>query len=125
MEIIKTKINHEDSRGVIRDILIGIDIDAVTLLTAKAGSVRGNHYHKQSDQYLYIVSGRLTCAAQDRENPIETKEVEGGDLVINKAWEKHAFKAIEDSTLLSLTKGPRKGEDYEKDIFRLDKPILE
>lgn len=124
MEIIKTKINSQDERGVIRDILIGVDVDAVTLLTQKAGTVRGNHFHKQSDQYLYVVSGKLTAAAQKDDGPIETAEIKEGDIVVNPAGEKHAFKAIEDSVLLSLTKGPRQGKDYEKDVFRLEKPII-
>lgn len=124
MEIIKTKINAEDARGYIRDILIGVNIDAITLLTQKAGAVRGNHFHKQSDQYLYVVSGKLMAAAQKDDGPIETAEIGEGDVAVNLAGEKHAFKAIENSILLSLTKGPRKGEDYEKDIFRLKEPII-
>lgn len=124
MQVEKKPINLEDARGAIRDILISVDIDAVTIITCAKDSVRGNHFHKQSDQYSYIVKGKFLCAIQVGDGPIETKEIEEGDLVVNPAGEKHAFKALEDSIFLSLTKGPRKGKDYEKDIFRLEKPIL-
>lgn len=118
-------INFEDDRGAIRDILIGCDIDAVTILTCKAGSIRGNHYHKESIQYAYIIQGRLLCAAQTDDGPIKYVEVKVGDLVMNPAGEKHAFKALEDSCFLSLTKGPRQGQDFESDTYRLDKKLLE
>lgn len=117
-------INFSDNRGEIRDILIGESVDAITLITFTPGSVRGNHYHKESYQYSYVISGKLICATQVGDGEIETKEITGGDLVFHPAGEKHAFKALEHSVFLSMTSGPRKGEDYEKDIYRLDNPLL-
>ena len=38
-------------------------------------------------------------------------------------YEAHALHALEDSVLLILTRGPRGGEDYESDTYRLDKPL--
>ena len=38
--------------------------------------------------------------------------------------ERHAFQAIEDTTFLVLTRGPRGGENYETDTFRLDIPLI-
>ena len=96
----------------------------MTIITFTKGAVRGNHFHKLSYQYSYVVSGKLICATQVGDEEIETREISEGDLVFHPAGEKHAFKALEDSVFLSLTSGPRKGEDYEKDIYRLDKPIL-
>jgi hypothetical protein len=34
--------------------------------------------------------------------------------------EGHAFEALEDTTFLVLTRGPRGGENYEDDTFRLE-----
>ncbi len=124
MIIEKKSVNFEDARGTIRDILIGKGIDAATIITSVPGTVRGNHYHKESMQYLYVVSGKMVVAAQVGDGPIEKQEIETGDIVTNPPNEKHAFKAIEHTTFLSLTKGPRQGKDYEKDTFRLEKPIL-
>ncbi len=125
MQIENKPIIFEDQRGSIRDILIGKEIDAVTILTCKKGSVRGNHFHKQSVQYGYVVSGSFVCATQIGDNPVEIKELKAGDLIAHPLNEKHAFKALEDSVFLALTKGPRQGTSYEKDTFRLEKPILE
>lgn len=124
MKIKKKKINFKDRRGLIRDIITGDKIDAVTLLTCKRGAIRGNHFHKKTIQYLYVISGKLLCSSQIKNKPIEIKEVTEGSLIINPAGEKHAFKAIKESLLLCMAKGARKGTDYEKDTFRLAKPIL-
>ena len=36
----------------------------------------------------------------------------------------HAWKALEDSECLVFTRGPRSGENYEEDTYRLDTPLL-
>jgi len=120
----KKPVNFEDERGSIRDILIGYDIDAITILSCKAGSVRGNHYHKVSAQYVYIISGRLLCAAQSGDADIEFIEASVGDLVFNPPGERHAFKALEDTCFLSLTKGPRRGKEFEDDTYRFEEKLL-
>jgi quercetin dioxygenase-like cupin family protein len=118
-------INFEDARGAIRDVLIGSDVDAVTLITCAKDSVRGNHYHKLSMQYSYILKGSFMCATQTDENAlVETYEAKEGDLITHPPGERHAFKALEDSIFLSLTKGPRQGKNYEEDTYRLENPIL-
>lgn len=123
MDFKNKPINFEDARGAIRDILIGEDIDAVTILTCAKDSVRGNHFHKQSMQWSYVVQGSFLCTVQAEGGPVETKKIQEGDLVAHKPGEKHAFKALENSIFLSLTKGPRQGKEYEGDTFRLENPL--
>jgi hypothetical protein len=50
--------------------------------------------------------------------------LERGDVVVNVPLERHAFQAMEDTTFLVLTRGPRGGENYETDTFRLDIPLI-
>lgn len=120
MNIEHRKPDHEDARGEIRDILTHEDIDAVTFLTIKAGSVRGNHYHEYTVQWDYVLSGCIECySKQGAEGPVEHTTIHPGDLVRHEVNERHALKAHEDASMLSLTKGPRNGEDYEKDVVRL------
>ena len=47
-----------------------------------------------------------------------------GDLVETSKNERHAIRAIKDSEFLVFTKGPRSGKEYEKDTFRLLKPLI-
>jgi len=124
MEIQHTKPNHEDVRGEIRDILTHEETDAVTFLTIKAGSVRGNHYHEHTVQWDYVLSGAIECYSRNGLNgAIEMTVIKTGDLVKHPIGECHTLKALEDSSLLSLTKGPRRGEDYEDDVIRLEIPL--
>lgn len=126
MKITKTLINHKDDRGEIRDILTHQNIDAVTLISCALGAVRANHYHKQSVQYTYVLRGSFEAYAQTGEDATNrtVQIVEAGDLVVHEVGEAHAFKALEPSELLSLTLGPRNGDDYESDTIRLNEPMV-
>ena len=47
-----------------------------------------------------------------------------GDLSVSYPFQKHAFKSLTNSRVLVLTKGPRAGQNYEIDTFRLIKNPL-
>lgn len=124
MIVKKIKNDFEDNRGAIRDILVKEKIDFVTIIFNKKNSVRGNHYHKETVQYLYVLEGSILVASKFEGNEIEKKILTEGDLLLNEPFEWHAIKSIEDSKLLILTRGLRGGEDYEADTFKIDEPIL-
>ena len=48
MNLKKIDTSFHDDRGEIVDILVNERIEFVTMITSKAGSVRGNHYHKKN-----------------------------------------------------------------------------
>ena len=124
MIIKKIKNDFEDNRGAIRDILVKEKIDFVTIIFNKKNSVRGNHYHKKTVQYLYVLEGSILVASKFEGKEIEKKVLTEGDLLLNEPFEWHAIKSIEDSKLLILTRGLRGGNDYEEDTFKIGKPIL-
>jgi quercetin dioxygenase-like cupin family protein len=114
----------EDHRGVIQDILSG-PIDQVTEIFTKAGSVRGNHIHRQTVQWTYIAWGSLLVAWDDGSGAgPQQKQYGPGSLITEPAKVPHAWKALEDTLVLVFTRGPRSGEDYESDTHRLERPIL-
>ena len=125
MKIIKTEVNHKDSRGIIKDILTHVTVDAITYIVSKKGAVRGNHYHKKTFQYDYILKGSLASYSQGgaTKGKVIKKIIRAGDLVSHPPHESHAYKALEDTEFLSFTRGPRRGKDYEKDVYRLTKPL--
>lgn len=125
MEIRHTTTNFEDARGEIHDILAGEEVDAVTYITYTPGAVRANHYHEHSVQWDYVISGSLECYSRDGfDGEIRKEIIHAGDLVKHPIGEHHALKALEASTTLSLTKGPRQGEQYENDVIRLSEPLV-
>lgn len=123
MNVIRKKPAISDARGFITDILDGVEVDSVTIVSSKKGAVRGNHYHKKTAQYSYVLDGKFKLYTQQEGKKIKQKIVKKGDLVINPPYERHAFVALEDSLLLACCYGPRAGKHYEDDTFRLEKPI--
>lgn len=111
----------EDERGVIQDLLG--QVDAVTEITTVRGAVRGNHVHKVTVQWTYIVSGRMLMAWTE-DDGAHTRIAQAGDLITEAAGIPHAWKALEDTRVLVFTSGPRSGEAYETDTVRLEVPLL-
>ena len=107
----------EDHRGVIQDI-IG-RIDAVTRITTVKGAVRGNHYHEKTTQWTLVLSGKLLMATGS-----EKTEMWPGQVVKHEPGVPHAWKALEDSECVVFAKGPRAGDEYDTDTFRLEEPLL-
>jgi quercetin dioxygenase-like cupin family protein len=105
----------EDGRGVIQDLLAGID--CVTEIFTKKDAVRGNHMHKLTIQWTYVVSGRMLIA-HDNEGVIRQRSYGPGEIVPELPGVAHAWKALEDTLVLVFTRGPRSGEDYESDTYR-------
>jgi quercetin dioxygenase-like cupin family protein len=106
----------EDERGLIEDLLTG-GFDSVTRIFTRKGHVRGNHVHKHTTQWTYVVSGVL-LAISAPDVPHETI-CEAGSLIEEPMGIPHAWQALSDCTVLVFTRGPRSGEDYETDTVRL------
>ena len=124
MRIEHRDINFQDDRGAITDIFTDGSKDYVTLITSNKGAIRGNHYHKQSIQYTFVVSGQLTMLSQKVGEREIMKHVLGpNDLMIHEPNEAHTLIADEDTVFLAFADGLRGGKDYEKDTFRLDVPL--
>ena len=118
------RINHKDSRGLIRDILINEPIEHVTYIFTKKNVVRGNHYHKKTVQYVFVLEGKIEYHFVSPSGHKGKIVLKPGDLVKTPANEKHAMRTIKDTKMVVLTSGVRGGGDYEKDTYRLTNPIV-
>ena len=105
--------SHTDSRGTITDLLVTDDY-SVTHITFTDGAVRGNHYHKETQQIDTVLKGSLVCY-QDGNSVI----IKSGEIVMHDKGVKHAYKALTDAEIISTCFGKRRGEHYEEDTFRL------
>lgn len=123
MKLIRKEIVVEDDRGQITDILENEIIEHATVISSKKGAVRGNHYHKESVQFTFILKGSIKLLTQIPGGRVETTIIESGDLVFTPPMEKHAMIALEDSEFLVLTRGPRGGQNYEGDTYRLTESL--
>ena len=123
MEKLKLVPSFTDDRGKIVDLLENENINAVTLITFCAGAVRGNHYHKQTTQWNYLVSGCIKLVSQAPGEPLVETVMKPGDFIVTGPEVRHALVGLAESELMVFTKGPRGGKDYECDTFRLEVPI--
>ena len=123
MKKISTKINHRDKRGVIRDLIEKEKISSITYITFSKNSIRGNHFHKKTIQWNFIISGEVLFVSKING---KIKKIKGfkNDLVKIETKEHHAIKALKKTEILVFTKGPRSARDYETDTFRLKENLL-
>lgn len=125
MKVRHLKTNFKDSRGTIMDIFVDDPKDHVTIIFSKKGAVRGNHYHKKSTQYVFIVSGQLTMLSQRvGQKRIFKHVLRPGDLMTHKSMEIHTLIADKDTVFLAFAEGVRGGKDYERDTYRVS-PLLQ
>jgi len=124
MEIIKLKPAFTDSRGYITDLISNEEINAVTLISFTAGSIRANHYHERTIQWNYVIKGEILLVTQFPGLEKEERYLKAGEFALTRENERHALKGITDSEVLILTKGPRAGTQYENDTFRLSLPLI-
>lgn len=120
MEVLRRKVAFEDERGTITDILEDEEIDHVTIITSKKGALRGNHYHKKTVQFAYLVRGSMRILTQVPGRPVVSTLVKAGDLMVNRPLERHTWLTLADTTIVVMTRGPRGGKDYETDTYRLE-----
>jgi len=128
--IIKLKTTFQDKRGEILDIFVKSPKDHCSIVTFNKGAIRGNHYHRKSDQFTFVINGKLLLSSQKikkngkligkKKEEILTKNC----LVIHKKFHVHAFKALEKSCILAFVNGSRGGKNYDKDTWRLKPPLL-
>ena len=124
-DIIQLDIAYQDERGIILDIFESEPKEHCSLITFNKGSRRANHYHKESTQYLFLISGNLIMRSGEVDDSGNFKDKIKQDiikphmLVTHKPYEAHAFEASENSTILAFACGLRGGKNYEKDVYRL------
>ena len=123
----KTKLPEkiEDERGYIQDLVTNQKLDAITIITMRKGSQRGNHYHKLTTQWTYVLSGSVKLASSEvGSEKIDSEILMAGELAISVPLVSHGLLALDDSEILIITKGPRAGFDYETDTYRLKESLF-
>jgi oxalate decarboxylase/phosphoglucose isomerase-like protein (cupin superfamily) len=125
----KIKPAHTDDRGDIIDVVDGEEFVHAGICTfAAEGVERGAHYHKESDQINYILSGKVRYLSKDLSvDGSEVVEVvlEAGDKVESKPLEWHCMIALEPAKLLFFTRKAREEGGYEADVYRVPRADIE
>jgi len=110
----------QDRRGDIFDILES-PVAHVGMVTFKKGGIeRGNHYHKKSIQYTYVLKGKIKLTTTDIEGKNKREfMLKPGSFAVIPPKIVHIYTSITSATMLDFTTESRKGGGYEKDTFRV------
>lgn len=123
VRIVKLDAAHQDERGYILNVIDDPRISHVAVFTSKRGTVRGNHYHPEQLQWVYLISGRYISHSKDvrvEGAPVEQHVIEPGMLVFAPPMVAHAQEFQEDSVLLNLTDGHRDSQDFGRHTIKYD-----
>lgn len=100
----------EDERGQISNILSGVEIRHIAIITSKKGSIRGNHFHPDQEQYIYVLEGEMDSWSRpvnSSDGNIRQQRVNVGDLLYCAPNIAHAYYALTDCTFLNIDSGTR------------------
>lgn len=125
MELRRIVPVYEDKRGAIADVFYKHQIDHVAVIDTLPGSMRGNHYHKQSTQHVLVTKGSFEYwyRSLDSREPAQCVVLREFDLVTTPPGEVHAMRMTEANQFIVFSEGLRGGQDYEADTFRTE-PII-
>ena len=111
-KVYEPEVAFEDERGYIINIVEHSTFAHVAIISSASGSIRGNHYHPDQAQWLYVVSGRMVTRAVDvisgqRWNHyVEKKHMEYMPPGIA-----HAYYFPKNTLMLNITPFGRRHED--------------
>jgi len=124
------KQSFEDKRGKIIDVFVNSPKEHCLIVTFTKGAVRGNHFHKKSTQFSFVLSGELDFyfAKVDKKNgklkKVKKRTVKKNTFITHEPYEAHAFKSKKRSVLVAFSCGIRGGIRYEEDTFRLKNKLI-
>ena len=103
MEFLEKYAIHEDDRGSFQGVVNKYTWGEINHITTRAGVVRGNHYHRHTQELFYILSGRVRIEIHH----LVTGEkhdfiAEPGNAYIVDPYEVHRFTTLEDSAWLNM-----------------------
>ena len=94
--------SHTDDRGA----FTGITRDSwaeVNFVQTTAGQVRGDHYHQETQELFFIVSGEIDIEIRDVKTGVCNEFVaRAGDIFIVEPYENHIFRARTDARWINM-----------------------
>ena len=93
----------KDNRGVISSIMVGgKSWREINMITTKKGVVRGNHFHKETEEFLFLMKGKIQLDIVDaKTNEKFTQFIEKNQGVVIEPYEYHTITTLEDTTWIA------------------------
>ena len=115
-----------DARGMIQNILHE-QRGSTVIITTEANTVRANHRHREDNHFCMCLSGMVEYYERQIGSKLTPKcrIFRPYQLFYTPAMVDHAMRFPVKTVLLVLGNRHRSPEDYEKDLIRLDHPLIE
>jgi len=100
---LKNYAHKEDSRGIMKGLVNQGKWEELNFFSTFAGQIRGNHYHKKTDELFIILKGKIEIEwykvdlRGEKIHDLNKITVKMGDVFIIKRNTRHIFNIIEDS----------------------------
>lgn len=126
LEVRSLEAAYEDERGAIYDLLDGEEVRHIGLITCTEDAIRGNHYHEEQKQWMYITEGSIDLYLKDvrgdEGGEVERTKMVEGELIYIPPKVVHTIEAKEYTVFLDFNDQPRgdEGQLYEEDTVRVD-----
>jgi dTDP-4-dehydrorhamnose 3,5-epimerase-like enzyme len=106
MQKLSPYINKSDERGG----FLGITQQGwaeVNFIETRAHEVRGNHYHKETRELFFIISGEIDIVVDDLNSGKHFElSVTKGDMFVIEPFELHTFKTKTDAQWINMLSKP-------------------
>ncbi len=108
-ELIFPSFERKDERGAFQEVLNGGRWEALIRGNMKPGAVMGNHYHKRTLVFFYLVDGLAKIKTVHVESGATDEfQLSSGNGVILRINESHAIRFLKESEFIML-----KSEKYD------------
>jgi len=104
-----------DERGGMVGVFRGYKWEEINYVESIKGSVRGNHYHKETTEGFFVIDGRIKVTLVDTaKNFKKTFVAKKGDIILINPNVVHTFELLENSKWINMLSKPL--SDKAKDI---------
>lgn len=119
-ELLDPDFTFEDNRGKLAQLVHG-GYEQVNVLVTNQGVTRGGHYHKNSTEAFYVISGCVEIHFSGIKQKTEEKvKFEQGDFFRIHPYVLHSMFFPEDCVMVAMYDRCVEQENGKKDIHTLD-----
>ena len=118
MRILKNYMHFIDDRGEICGVIQQGTWHEMNCVTTKAHVLRGNHFHKQTYELIFIVKGKVKLTVRNiiKGESDSVFYFSSGEAFMLEPWENHSIETQEDSMWINMLSRAMNDENG-KDIF--------
>ena len=111
-------MSHSDERGLFTGITRQPWAE-INFVETAAGQIRGDHYHRETKELFFIVSGEIHIRIRDVRTGVEKDfTASAGDIFVVEPYENHVFETRTKAAWINMLSKPL--DERSPDFHRID-----